>query len=142
MNDKEFIKKLNQKLSEMSEENTEEYSEKEIDKVNLDSKNTFDNYEDSQIYQKEVRESIISQLHFKDKWRKRAIWGFSILTVVLLINLLVLVYGFSQKIDTKIIILFMSLTFVHTFAIIIFLFRYIFSSTDDLIKHNKDIFKY
>ncbi|MGX0157648.1 hypothetical protein ACUXFS_000479 [Staphylococcus cohnii] len=142
MNDKEFIKKLNQRLSEMSEENTEEHSEIEIDKVNLDSKNTFDNYEDSQIYQKEVRESIISQLHFKDKWRKRAIWGFSILIVVLLINLLVLVYGFSQKIDTKIIIVFMSLTFVHTFAIIIFLFRYIFSSTDDLIKHNKDIFKY
>lgn len=140
MNDKEFIKKLKQDLRKTSAENTEEYSEKEIDKVNLDSKNTFDNYEDSQLYQKEVRKSVISQLHFKDKWRKRAIWGFSILIIVLLINLLVLVYGFSQKIDTKIIILFMSLTFVHTFTIIIFLFRYIFSSTNELIKHNKDIF--
>lgn len=140
MNDKEFIKKLKQELRKTSAENTEEYSEKEIDKVNLDSKNTFDNYEDSQLYQKEVRKSVISQLHFKDKWRKRAIWGFSILIIVLLINLLVLVYGFSQKIDTKIIILFMSLTFVHTFTIIIFLFRYIFSSTNELIKHNKDIF--
>ena len=138
MSDKEFINKLKSELSKNTKENTEEYSENEIDKVNLDSKNIFDSFKDSQTYQKEIRDSVITQLRFKDKWRKRAIWGFIILTIVLLINLLVLVYGFSQKIDVKIIILFMSLTFVHTFTIIYFLFKYIFSSTDELIKHNKN----
>ena len=138
MSDKEFIDKLRRELNKKSGENTEEYTENEIDKVNLDSKNIFDNFQDSQIYQKEIRNSIVTQLHFKDKWRKRAIWGFIILTFILLINLFVLVYGFSQIIDTKIIILFMSLTFAHTFTIIYFLFKYIFSSTDELIKHNKD----
>ncbi|ASE37807.1 MULTISPECIES: hypothetical protein [Staphylococcus] len=138
MSDEEFINKLKSELSKNTKENVEEYSENEIDKVNLDSKNIFDSFKDSQTYQKEIRNSVITQLRFKDKWRKRAIWGFIILTIVLLINLLVLVYGFSQKIDVKIIILFMSLTFVHTFTIIYFLFKYIFSSTDELIKHNKN----
>lgn len=138
MSDEEFINKLKSELSKNTKENAEEYSENEIDKVNLDSKNIFDSFKDSQTYQKEIRNSVITQLRFKDKWRKRAIWGFIILTIVLLINLLVLVYGFSQKIDVKIIILFMSLTFVHTFTIIYFLFKYIFSSTDELIKHNKN----
>ncbi|MBE7356742.1 hypothetical protein INS17_09350 [Staphylococcus haemolyticus] len=138
MSDEEFINKLKSELSKNTKKNVEEYSENEIDKVNLDSKNIFDSFKDSQTYQKEIRNSVITQLRFKDKWRKRAIWGFIILTIVLLINLLVLVYGFSQKIDVKIIILFMSLTFVHTFTIIYFLFKYIFSSTDELIKHNKN----
>lgn len=142
MEDNEYIKrKLKENYEEQTKDDTKEYSEEEIDNVNLDSKNIFDSYEESQTYQKEIRNSIVSQLHFKDKWRKRATWGFSLLTIALLINLLVMVYGFTEKIETKVIILFISLTFIHTFTIIIFLFKYIFSSTDELIKHNKEMFK-
>lgn len=141
MNDREFEEKLKKKLENLTTDSIEEYTQSEIDKVNLDSQNIFDSYEDSQKYQKELRNSVISQLEFKDRWRGRATWGFCILTILLLINLLILVYGFSERIDIKIIILFISLTFAHTFAIIIFLFRYIFSSTDELIKHNKDTSK-
>ncbi|MCW0998304.1 hypothetical protein, partial [Streptococcus anginosus] len=78
---------MKSELSKNTKENVEEYSENEIDKVNLDSKNIFDSFKDSQTYQKEIRNSVITQLRFKDKWRKRAIWGFIILTIVLLINL-------------------------------------------------------
>ena len=38
MSDEEFINKLKSELSKNTKENVEEYSENEIDKVNLDSK--------------------------------------------------------------------------------------------------------
>lgn len=70
MNDKEFIDKLKRELSKKSEENTEEYTENEIDKVNLDSKNIFDNFQDSQIYQKKYETQLLLNCILKTNGEK------------------------------------------------------------------------
>lgn len=58
MEDNEYIKrKLKENYEEQTKDDTKEYSEEEIDNVNLDSKNIFDSYKESQTYQKELEKS-------------------------------------------------------------------------------------
>lgn len=136
--DEELLKELRENIKLTISSNEErKYAEE-------DRKNAFDDYDD---YKKALRDSIKEQIKFKDKWRKNTLVALIILTGILFLNLIVLIYfpgvtwlGYTfPTTDKSIIIVFVSATFLNTFALLTLIFKYIFSPTDNLMQHNKDI---
>lgn len=136
--DEELLEELRENIKlTISSKEERKYAEE-------DRKNAFDDYDD---YKKALRDSIKEQIKFKDKWRKNTLLALIILTGILFLNLIVLIYfpGVTwldytfPTIDRSIIIVFVSATFLNTFALLTLIFKYIFSPTDNLMQHNKDI---
>jgi len=120
-------------------------------KIDIDAQTAHDDIKDFYDYKKHLRDSAKKQIDFKDNIRKTSLVIFGVIALILSLNLFVMLYlqGFSFKIwgipvsvphyDIKLIIFFASATFINVFGIITFLFNYIFSSTTDILKHNKDL---
>lgn len=119
-------------------------SKEEREYAEEDRKNAFDDYQE---YKKAVRDSVKKQIKFKDKWRQITLVSLIVLSIILFLNLIVLIYfpgvtwwGYTfPTTDKSIIIVFVSATFLNTFALLTLIFKYIFSPTDNLMQHNKDI---
>lgn len=109
-----------------------------------DRENAFDDYYE---YKKAVRNSIKEQIKFKDKWRKITLVSLIVLTGILFLNLFILLYlpdvtlgkYTFPTMDNSIIVILVSATFLNTFALLTLIFKYIFSPTDSLMQHNKDM---
>lgn len=136
--DEELLEELRENIKlTISSKEERKYAEE-------DRKNAFDDYDD---YKKALTDSIKEQIKFKDKWRKNTLLALIILTGILFLNLIVLIYfpgvtwwGYTfPTTDKSIIIVFVSATFLNTFALLTLIFKYIFSPTDNLMQHNKDI---
>lgn len=144
-------------LNEMNDEDkiNEDLPDDILENIEEDKSNTVDDLDDLLAYKRAVRKSAINQIDFKDKWRSISIFIFLAFTGLLLCNLFSLIYlsGIKisipvlktytfPKVDSKVILIITTATFVNVFAVILLLFKYIFSPTADLLNHNRDISKY
>ncbi|MEB7423301.1 hypothetical protein NGB98_01615 [Mammaliicoccus sciuri] len=143
---------LNEDTIKLLKENLN-FDSDEKENIDNDAETAVDDIQDFYKYKKHLRESAKTQIDFKDSIRKKALITFLVLTTLLLVNLLIMLYlpnveikikGFYYKFpkfDIKLVMFFASVTFINIFGLIMFIFRYIFSPTTDLLNHNKDLSK-
>ncbi|MHB7918989.1 hypothetical protein [Staphylococcus hominis] len=99
-----------------------------------------DSLQDIQTHKEMINSHIVKELDFKRKARKVSIISFFIVGALIILNLALMLYWNPTKLDYKVIITLVSVSFANLFAIILVVFRYIFSSTKEILDYNSKIY--
>lgn len=99
-----------------------------------------DNLQDIQTHKEMINSHIMRELDFKRKARKFSIISFLFVGALIILNLALILYWNPTKLDYKVIITLVSVSFANLFAIILVVFKYIFSSTKEILDYNSKIY--
>lgn len=131
---------------------------KEIDEVKLNHNSQFpksiikqiksnekqtkkDNLQDIQTHKEMINSHIVKELDFKRKARKISIYTFFVIGFLIILNLGFILYWNPLELDYRVIITIVSVSFANLFAIILVVFKYIFSSTKEILDYNSKIYE-
>lgn len=122
--------------------NTDDFSKSIVKQIKINEKQTKkDNLQDIQTHKEMINSHIVKELDFKRKARKFSIWTFLIIGFLIILNLGFILYWNPLKLDYKVIITIVSVSFANLFAIILVVFKYIFSSTKEILDYNSKIYE-
>ena len=99
-----------------------------------------DSLQDIQTHKEMINSHIVKELDFKRKARKFSIISFLFVGALIILNLALMLYWNPTKLDYKVIITLVSVSFANLFAIILVVFKYIFSSTKEILDYNSKIY--
>ncbi|MDW3920984.1 hypothetical protein ABFV70_06820 [Staphylococcus arlettae] len=99
-----------------------------------------DNLQDISTHKEMINYQINKDLEFKRKARIWSIIVFLFISLIIVINLILILYWNPTKLDYKVIISLITVTFANLFTIITVIFKYVFSPTKDMLDYNANIY--
>lgn len=99
-----------------------------------------DNLQDISTHKEMINYQINKDLEFKRKARIWSIIVFLFISLIIVINLILILYWNSTKLDYKVVISLITVTFAKLFTIITVIFKYVFSPTKDMLDYNANIY--
>ncbi|MCE4988085.1 hypothetical protein [Staphylococcus haemolyticus] len=99
-----------------------------------------DNLQDISTHKEMINYQINKDLEFKRKARIWSIIVFLFISLIIVINLILILYWNPTKLDYKVVISLITVTFANLFTIITVIFKYVFSPTKDMLDYNANIY--
>ncbi|UXR53582.1 hypothetical protein MUA82_05770 [Staphylococcus simulans] len=99
-----------------------------------------DNLQDISTHKEMINYQINKDLEFKRKARIWSIIVFLFISLIIVINLILILYWNPTKLDYKVVISLITVTFANLFTIITVIFKYVFSLTKDMLDYNANIY--
>ncbi|EKH7754146.1 hypothetical protein OJ625_RS13795, partial [Staphylococcus pseudintermedius] len=129
-------------IDEVKQNHNSQVSKSIVKQIKINEKQTKeDNLQDIQTHKEMINSHIVKELDFKRKARKVSIASFFIVGLLIILNLALVLYWNPLKLDYKVIITLVSVSFANLFAIILVVFKYIFSSTKEILDYNSKIYE-
>ncbi|MTV22991.1 MULTISPECIES: hypothetical protein [Staphylococcus] len=129
-------------IDEVKLNHNSQFSKSIVKQIKINEKQTKeDNLQDIQTHKEMINSHIVKELDFKRKARKVSIVSFFIVGLLIILNLALVLYWNPLKLDYKVIITLVSVSFANLFAIILVVFKYIFSSTKEILDYNSKIYE-
>lgn len=141
------LSSINDLINKINETNAY-HEEKEINneylkQINRNQKtNLIDDKLDIKSHKEIINDQIIKELKFKRKARFWSIILFSIISVIIVSNLALLLYWNPINLSDKVLIVMTTVTFANLFAIIAVIFKYLFSSTKEMLDYNSSFYNH
>ncbi|WP_353418218.1 hypothetical protein PYH72_09035 [Staphylococcus delphini] len=132
----DIISEINGMNNKNDAENT--FLQQHVSKNEKHKKN--DNLQDMSTHRNSINYHIFQELAFKWKARRISIWLLVGLCVIIIINLLLILYWNPVKLDYRVTISLITVTFANLFAIVLAVFKYVFSSTKEILDYNANIY--
>ncbi|EGS82353.1 hypothetical protein AXF03_11740 [Staphylococcus aureus] len=140
--DKRSLDDILKEINEIELKSRSEFPKDIINQIKVNEKQTKeDNLQDIQTHKEMINSHIVKELDFKRKARKFSIFTFFIVGFLIILNLGLILYCNPVKLDYKVIITIVSVSFANLFAIILVVFKYIFSSTKEILDYNSKIYE-
>ncbi|WP_323705657.1 hypothetical protein [Mammaliicoccus sciuri] len=86
-----------------------------------------------------INKKIVEELNFKSKAKGWSIIVMLIISIAIMGNLFVVLYWNPLEFDYKIILGLITATFANLFALIMVVFRYVFSPTKEMLDYNSSL---
>ncbi|MCM3638241.1 hypothetical protein M3152_10940 [Sporosarcina luteola] len=107
----------------------------------------FDSFEAYQKYKNFIMDEVKKEVSFKRKARMVSLILLGTVGVLMIANVLFMLYAPGMKIgkhrvpvfSEQLVLAMITATFVNLFAIIAVVFKYVFSSTNEMLNHTKEI---
>lgn len=135
----EMIDQLNQDIESVNI--TQKSSKSLKEQIEKNEKNPKeDNLQDISTHKEMINYQINKDLEFKRKARIWSIIVFLVISFIIVVNLILILYWNPTKLDYKVIISLITVTFANLFTIITVIFKYVFSPTKDMLEYNANIY--
>jgi|GEM_PF-6049180 len=157
MNDKrEQIEQIKKRISELHEESNKYYpkgkSQKNDDHSEVNAKilkqilrnekeEKVDDISDIDNHKQTINKKIVEELNFKSKAKVWSVVIMLIISMAIMSNLFIVLYWNPLNFDYKIILGLITATFANLFALIMVVFKYVFSPTKEMLDYNSSLIK-
>ncbi|MCE4965317.1 hypothetical protein BU679_01060 [Staphylococcus chromogenes] len=140
--EKKSLEEILKEIDEVKLNHNSQFSKSIVKQIKTNEKQTKkDNLQDIQTHKEMINSHIVKELDFKRKARKISICTFFFVGFLIILNLALILYWNPLKLDYKVIITIVSVSFANLFAIILVVFKYIFSSTKEILDYNSKIYE-